>query len=99
MNAAYYAFYRVFLWLLTSHIQPELFFDGLSDNRLIAAAMFGYNGYHDWLYCFVVLPEHQNKSYGIALLTNGEAMGSFFAKSCMGFILKPWIMFKSLIRF
>jgi hypothetical protein len=30
---------------------------------------------------------------------SAKAAWSFFAKSCMGFILKPWIIYKTLMRF
>jgi len=53
--------------------QPELFFVGELDGRVMASAMFGYDGHRGWLYYFAVLPEFQGEGYARALLEQGEA--------------------------
>ena len=53
-------------------IQPELFFVGIYENKVIATAMFGYDGHRGWLNYFAVLPAFQKQGFGKQLLQRGE---------------------------
>jgi len=44
--------------------QPELFFVGHADDRLVATCMAGYDGHRGWLYCVAVDPEQQGGGHG-----------------------------------
>ncbi len=48
--------------------QPELFFIGLLDERLIGSVMAGYEGHRGWLNYLAVLPDYQKKGYGRKLV-------------------------------
>ena len=52
--------------------QKDLFFVAGLSNRIIATAMFGYDGHRGWLNYFVVLPQFQKSGYGKQLLEFGE---------------------------
>ena len=43
------------------NIQKDLFFVGELSNKIIATAMFGYDGHRGWLNYFAVLPQFQKK--------------------------------------
>lgn len=53
--------------------QPELFFVGELDGKVMSSAMFGYDGHRGWLYYFAVLPVFQGHGHARALLEQGEA--------------------------
>jgi ribosomal protein S18 acetylase RimI-like enzyme len=50
----------------------DLFFVGELSNKIIATAMFGYDGHRGWLNYFAVLPQLQKSSFGKQLLEFGE---------------------------
>ena len=52
--------------------QEELFFVGELENKIIATAMFGYDGHRGWLNYFAVALDFQTKGYGKLLLQFGE---------------------------
>ena len=52
--------------------QNDLFFVAELSNRIIATAMFGYDGHRGWLNYFAVLPQFQKSGYGKQLLEFGE---------------------------
>ena len=52
--------------------QKDLFFVGELSNKIIATAMFGYDGHRGWLNYFAVLPEYQKIGFGKKLLEFGE---------------------------
>ena len=60
--------------------QIDLFFVAEFSNRIIATAMFGYDGHRGWLNYFAVLPQFQNIGYGKELLEFGEKI--LFYKGC-----------------
>ena len=51
-----------------------------SQTRIIATAMFGYDGHRGWLNYFAVLPQFQKSGYGKQLLEFGEKI--LFDKGC-----------------
>lgn len=53
--------------------QNDLFFVGEFANKIIATAMFGYEGHRGWLNYFAVLPHYQKKGFGKQLLAFGES--------------------------
>ena len=52
--------------------QKNLFFVGEVTNKIIATAMFGYEGHRGWLNYFAVLPQFQKRGFGKHLLEFGE---------------------------
>ena len=54
------------------NIQKDLFFVGELSNKIIATAMFGYDGHRGWLNYFAVLPKYQKSGFGKQLLEFGE---------------------------
>jgi ribosomal protein S18 acetylase RimI-like enzyme len=58
-------------------MQPELFFVGLLNERLIGTAMTGYDGHRGWLYSLAVAEDQRGNGYGRALVEHAErALGS-----------------------
>ena len=60
--------------------QKDLFFVGELSNKIIATAMFGYEGHRGWLNYFAVIPEFQKNGFGKQLLEFGEMI--LIAKGC-----------------
>ena len=52
--------------------QKEFFLVGEINKKIIATAMFGYEGHRGWLNYFAVLPLFQKKGFGRQLLDFGE---------------------------
>lgn len=52
--------------------QKNLFFVGVLASKIIATAMFGYEGHRGWLNYFAVLPQFQKRGFGKQLLEFGE---------------------------
>jgi ribosomal protein S18 acetylase RimI-like enzyme len=48
--------------------QPKLFFVALLNGRVIGSVMVGYEGHRGWLNYLAVLPDHQKRGYGRALV-------------------------------
>ena len=48
--------------------QPELFFIGLLDGKVIGTIMVGYEGHRGWINYLAVAPEHQRHGYGKKLV-------------------------------
>jgi ribosomal protein S18 acetylase RimI-like enzyme len=44
--------------------QPELFFIGLLDGKVIGSIMVGYEGHRGWINYLAVIPEYQRRGYG-----------------------------------
>ena len=44
--------------------QPDLFFIGLLDSKVIGSIMVGYEGHRGWMNYLAVLPEFQRRGYG-----------------------------------
>ncbi|MDN7176819.1 GNAT family acetyltransferase [Caballeronia sp. SEWSISQ10-4 2] len=53
-------------------MQPELFFVGLLNERLIGTVMAGYDGHRGWLYSLAVAEDQRGKGYGRALVEHAE---------------------------
>ncbi|HMA95674.1 MAG TPA: GNAT family acetyltransferase [Polyangiaceae bacterium] len=53
--------------------QPELFLVGVEGNRIVASAMFGYDGHRGSVAYLAVAPEYQRASFGRQLMEAGEA--------------------------
>ncbi len=45
-------------------VNPELFLVGVEGNKVIAAAMGGYDGHRGWVYYLGVEPEYRHKGVG-----------------------------------
>ena len=60
--------------------QKEFFFVGELSNKIIATAMFGYDGHRGWLNYLAVIPQFQKKGFGRLLLEFGETL--LFEKGC-----------------
>ena len=48
--------------------QPELFFVGLLDGRVVGSIMIGYDGHRGWINYLAVTPECQRRGYGKRLV-------------------------------
>ena len=48
--------------------QPQLFFVGLLDGRVIGSIMVGYEGHRGWINFLAVAPENQRQGYGRKLV-------------------------------
>jgi ribosomal protein S18 acetylase RimI-like enzyme len=51
--------------------QPELFFIGLLDDKVIGSIMVGYEGHRGWINYLAVNPEYQRRGYGEHLVQKG----------------------------
>jgi ribosomal protein S18 acetylase RimI-like enzyme len=54
--------------------QPELFLVGILDGRLVASAMFGYDGHRGSVYYLAVAPGNRRLSLGRQIMQAGEAL-------------------------
>jgi ribosomal protein S18 acetylase RimI-like enzyme len=52
--------------------QPELFFVGEEDDRIVATAMAGYDGHRGWVNYLAVDPESRGRGHGRLLLRHIE---------------------------
>jgi ribosomal protein S18 acetylase RimI-like enzyme len=48
--------------------QPELFFIGLLEGKVVGSIMAGYEGHRGWINYLAVTPEHQRCGYGRKLV-------------------------------
>ena len=53
-------------------MQPELFFVGLLNERLIGTVMAGYDGHRGWMYSLAVAEDQRGNGYGRALVEHAE---------------------------
>jgi ribosomal protein S18 acetylase RimI-like enzyme len=54
--------------------QPELFLVGILDDKIVASAMFGYDGHRGSVSYLAVSPAHRRLSLGRQLMQAGEAL-------------------------
>jgi ribosomal protein S18 acetylase RimI-like enzyme len=50
------------------NFQPDLFFVGLYNKKLIATIMVGYEGHRGWINYLVVHPDYQRRGFGTQLM-------------------------------
>lgn len=55
------------------NVQPELFFVGELDGKVIASAMAGYDGHRGSVFYLAVSPEHQRRGYARMMMERIEA--------------------------
>lgn len=55
-------------------VRPDLFVVGEVQGRLMASAMFGYEGHRGWVNYLAVSPDHQRHGHAKALMQHGEAL-------------------------
>jgi ribosomal protein S18 acetylase RimI-like enzyme len=55
-------------------VRPDLFLVGEVQGRLMASAMFGYEGHRGWVNYLAVLPHHQRQGHAKAMMQHGEAL-------------------------
>jgi len=53
-------------------VQRDLFLVGVLDERVIATALAGFDGYRGWVYRVAVAPELQGRGYGRAIMVETE---------------------------
>ncbi len=53
--------------------QPNLFFVGLLDDKVIGSVMVGYEGHRGWINYLAVLPDYQKRGYGRKLVEKSIA--------------------------
>jgi len=51
--------------------QPELFFIGLLDGKVIGSIMIGYEGHRGWINYLAIAPKYQRRGYGSQLVRRG----------------------------
>lgn len=51
---------------------PDLFFVGLIDEKIMASCMAGYDGHRGWIYYLAVTPACQKKGYAKKLLLHAK---------------------------
>ena len=54
--------------------QPELFFVGIIEERIVASVMAGYDGHRGWLYYLAVHPEMQRQGLGRLIVSEAEVV-------------------------
>ena len=54
------------------NVQSEWFLVGQVNNKIIATAMFGYDGHRGWVNYLAVSPLHQKNGYAKKLMEHGE---------------------------
>jgi len=55
-------------------VQPEMFLVGEIGARIVASAMFGFDGTRGWVHYLAVEPGHQGESLGREIMAEGERM-------------------------
>jgi ribosomal protein S18 acetylase RimI-like enzyme len=53
-------------------MQPELFFVGVLDGRVVGSVLAGYDGHRGWMYSLAVAEALRGKGYGRALVAHAE---------------------------
>lgn len=53
-------------------VQPELFFVGEIESKVIASVMAGYDGHRGSIYYLAVSPQYQARGFGAALMQKAE---------------------------
>jgi ribosomal protein S18 acetylase RimI-like enzyme len=53
-------------------MQPEFFFVGLLEERVIGTVMAGYDGHRGWMYSLAVAADQRGNGYGRALVEHAE---------------------------
>lgn len=53
-------------------VQRELFLVGLSNGRLVATVMSGYEGHRGWINYLAVAPEHRRQGFGRRMMEAAE---------------------------
>ena len=53
-------------------MQPEFFFVGVLEERVIGSVMTGYDGHRGWLYSLAVAEDARGNGYGRALVEHAE---------------------------
>ncbi|WP_341938336.1 GNAT family acetyltransferase [Marinimicrobium sp. C2-29] len=61
-------------------IQPELFFIGEVDGKVVASAMAGYDGHRGSVFYLAVSPDYQRRGYGKLMMDRVE--GALKAMGC-----------------
>ena len=55
-------------------VQADGFLVGELDGKVIASAMFGYDGHRGWVNYLAVSPDHRGRGHGAQLMARGEAV-------------------------
>ena len=53
-------------------VRPDLFLVGVSDGRIVATVMAGYDGHRGWIYSLAVEPEAQRRGVGRTMMQEAE---------------------------
>lgn len=56
------------------HAQRDLFLVGLSNGRLVATVMSGYEGHRGWINYLAVAPEHRRQGFGRRMMDAAEVL-------------------------
>jgi len=62
-------------------VNPELFLVGVTDGKIVAAVMGGYEGHRGWINYLAVDPAYQRKGYGRQLMAEIEKTTAGFGLS------------------
>ncbi len=77
--------------------QPNLFFIGAVNDKVIASIMVGYEGHRGWINYMAVLPEYQSKGFGRQLVD--KAMTELRKLGCLKVNLQVRENNKEVIEF
>jgi ribosomal protein S18 acetylase RimI-like enzyme len=55
-------------------VRPDLFLVGEVQGRLMASAMFGYEGHRGWVNYLAISPDHRRQGHAKAMMQLGEAL-------------------------
>jgi ribosomal protein S18 acetylase RimI-like enzyme len=55
-------------------VNPEMFLVGLSDGKVVATVMAGYDGHRGWINYLAVHPEHQRRGCARAIMREAEQL-------------------------
>lgn len=78
-------------------VDPDLFLVGISDDKVIATVMGGYEGHRGWINYLAVSPEHQRKGHGQTIMKAVE--GLIKSKGCPKINLQVRNTNRSIIAF
>ena len=54
-------------------VQPDLFLVGVSESRIVATVMAGYDGNRGWIYHLAVAPDLRRNAFGRAMMAEAES--------------------------
>lgn len=69
--------------------QPDLFFVGEKDGRVMASVMVGFEGRRGWINSLAVLPEYQGNGYGKSLVEHSLKLLKKIGAPKVNLLIRP----------